>query len=220
MNFENKKMKLAQIKAKNEEKRLKKLKERSIRFRQTPGKILWGFSLAVALFCIVFIADTWLNTKYTSFEVKNYSKDKVDVIKGGYVVSSTFYWVFVDEFNSLGVHMHKNEFNQIRNIGGFELGTTPLFNVPVNFRINNYSDNYSYYKLEKNYNYLMVIPLFLLIISIIWLFAQPQKSFQWIMFGNFVIIVVPILFTILIFKIVDYLNNIGLYEFDVSGLNI
>jgi len=211
---------LAEIKANNEKKRLQKVEERSIRYRQTPGKILWGFCLAVAIFCVVFVADNWLSTTYTSHKVKSYSKDKVDLIKGGYLVSSTFYWVYFDDNNSLGIHMHKNEFNQIRNLSKFELGTTPLFKIPVHFRIPDGNGSYHYTIIEKNYNYLMVIPIFLIIICIIWLFAKPQKELQWIMYGNFIIIVVPSVFTFLTFKIIDFLNNIGLYEIDVSGINI
>jgi len=220
MDLNERRRQLAEIKAKTEKKRLKKVEERSIRYRQTPGKILWGFCLSVVLFCIVFVADNWMSTTYTSHEIQSYSKDKVDLIKGGFVVSSTFYWVFVDENNSLGIHMHKNEFNKIRNLGEFEIGTTPLFNIPVNFRIPDLYGHYTYTDIEKNYNYLMVIPIFLIIISFIWLFAKPQKELQWIMYGNFIIIVVPIVFTFLIFKIVDFLNNIGLYEIDVSSINL
>lgn len=211
---------LADIKAKTEEKRLKKVKERSVRYSQTPGKILWGFCLSVTLFCTVFVADNWMSTTYSSHEIQSYSKDKVDLIKGGFVVSSTFYWVYIGENSSLGIHMHKNEFNQIRNLGKIELGTTPLFNIPVNFRIPNSYGDFSFTDIEKNYNYTMVIPIFLIIISFIWLFAKPQKELQWIMYGNFVIIIVPTVFAFLIFKIIDFVYNIGIYEIDVSGINL
>ena len=138
----------------------------------------------------------------------------------GWLVNSTFNWAFLDENEQFGIHMHHDEFNKIQENGFIELGRSPIFKTPTNFRVKNEVGLYNYSEFETEYNYLYSFPVILIILSILWLLAKPNKSFQWIMFGYMYMISAPILFLFLIFRILEYINNIGFYEINVSGLNI
>lgn len=116
--------------------------------------------------------------------------------------------------------MHHDEFNKINEVGVIELGSSPIFNVPSDFKVKNILGIYEHSKFDKDYNFQFLIPFFLLILSAIWLFSKPQESFQWIMFGYFNMVVIPIVLLLLVIKIIGYINGIGMYEIDVSSLNI
>mgnify|MGYP001337486825 CR=1 FL=1 len=133
----DRKIEIARIKSEAEEKKQIKIYEKSAFFRNIPGKILWGFTLFVSLFCIVFIIDGWLGKKYTELEIKSSSEDIVYLTKGGYLVASTFNWAYLDDQEEFGIHMHHDEFNKIKEIGVIELGSSPIFNIPFDFKVKN-----------------------------------------------------------------------------------
>lgn len=216
----SRKLEIARIKAEAEEKKQIKIDAKAAFFKKTPGKLLKGFSGLVAIFCVVFIVDGTLSKKYTELEIKSSSEDIVQLYKGGWIVNSTFNWVYLDNQEQFGIHMHHDQFDIIKEVGVIELGNSPIFNTPSNFRIKNILGTYDYSNFSKDYNYLYFVPFVLFFLSMLWIFSKPQKSFQWIMFGYFHMVVTPIVLLVLVLKIMSYLNGVGMYEINVGELNI
>ena len=140
--------------------------------------------------------------------------------KGGWLVNSTFNWAYLDEKEEFGIHMHHDEFNKMNETGFLELGKSPIFNTPTDFRIKNEVGLYNYNYFDVEFNYLYTFPYILLLLSIMWLLSKPNKSYQWIMFGYMHMVVTPILFLFLILRILEYLGDVGFYEINIAGLNI
>jgi len=214
------KQKLAEIKLENEKANQIKLTKKAKFFKTPLGKSIWFFSLIVSIFCVVFIVDGMLSKSYTKFEVKGNFQDKVYLVKGGYLTASTFYWVYFNDDQNFGIHVHKSQFKEINKLGYVELGRSPIFKVPSDFRLKNIIGQYESHTLLRSFNYLVLGPVFLLILSILWLFSKPHKSFQWIMYGYFVMVTLPLVFLVLVIKVISFMNGIGLYEINVAELNI
>lgn len=194
------------------------LEKQSSIFRKLPGKMLWWFCLCTSIFSAVFLVDGWLEQKYTEFEIHSSTEDIVNVVSGGWEVGATFNWVFLDEDQKLGVHMYKGEFEKANISGLLSLGRSPIFKVPYSFKIKE-SNGETYIKnLQFNYGYIIVLPLFLLLVCTVWLFVNPSTDYQWIMFGYFNMTVTTTAMIFLMLRVMEYFNSVGMYEIDFRGL--
>jgi hypothetical protein len=223
INFEElakNKEKARQLKAEAEAKNQKRITEKSAIYKKTPGKILWGLCLLISIFSATLIADNWIGTSYSQFDIKDSAEDKVGLIKGGYVISSTFNWVYLNDNNSFGMHIHHKDFEEINKSEHVNLGHSKIFNVPDHIKYTNQIGLNEKIPLESNLDYSFFLPLFLLIFSGLWLFAKPTKSMQWIMYGYIMMVILPIGFSILILKVFSWLTHIGLYEIQIGALNL
>lgn len=182
--------------------------------------MLKGFAIICLLLSILLITDSCLDKTYTKFELKGSSTDKVGIIKGGYVVNATFHWAYLNDNKDFAIHMYKGEFKQIEKQGYLELGTSPIFKVPAKFKVKRDSGTVEAIELQKQHTYTIFLPIFLCIISLLWLFAKPEKNMQWVMYGYVNMILAPIFFIFIILKVIDFLTHIGLYEILISGLEI
>jgi hypothetical protein len=213
--LEKRRAAVAEKNAKLEEKRLIELEKKSASFTGVFGKIFWGFCLSVSLFCLVLLVDGALSKKYTTFKIESSFEDKVRVLKNGWMIPATFHWVFLDKQNKFGIHMYKGEFNTIIKSGKIDVGMSPIFNVPSDFKA-----NFKTNELQNSNISLIFLPIALLIFSLIWLFSKPRKSLQWVMFGYFNMVAIPLFLCILIVKVMSFTSGVGFYEIDFSGLVI
>lgn len=218
--IENNLKKAAANKAEKEKLHLAQIEKKSAIFKKAPGKILWWFSLLSVLLALIFITDNFLQKKYTSFDILSSKQDKVGLYIGGDAVYSTFYWAYLNSEETFGIHMHKNEFLALEKEGVINVGRSPIFNNPSNFKVKDEFGFIQTVNIGVNINTMLLLPLFILFFSIIWLFSKPQKSLQWIMFGYINMIVLPILILVLVLQILNLYNNVGLYEIIIGELTI
>jgi len=202
-----------------EESKEKELLKKSKIFREKPGKILWWFCLVMVIFSGVFLVDGFLSTNFNKYEIKSSEEGTVDVImRDGWFVPATYYWVYLNDQNNFAVHMYKGEYYKAEESGYIEIGQTPIFNIPLSFRVIGNDGISTIKNLEKRYGILRTLPIYLFIICGFWLFVNPSSNQQMILYGYFNLFVTPLLSLYLLYNVVLFLVNIGMYEMNLQEL--
>lgn len=198
----------------------KSMYEKSAIFRTPVGKALKIITIFSILLSATFLVDHFLPTAFTEQTITYAEEDKVDVIKdGNWHIPVKYYWVYFNDDKKLIIHMFHGDYEVAETSGIVELGHSPIFKTVTSYKVSN-EEITKIKNVDFNYAEGLMLPGTLLFISILWMLMKPEKNFQFIIYGYFSLIVIPILLIMLLMFGYDNLNFSGIFEMNIQDLDL
>jgi len=200
-----------------EEKSRKDHELKAALFTGTFGKVFRIFCLVSAIFSLVYLVDSFLEPSYVELKLHHSEEEEVKVIYYQAPVQTTYHHTFIGDNGGMDIFMYKGEYFIAEESGVVEVAVTPIFHKPSVFKVSNAEKT-----IEKglfwSLAYWVIAPIFLFILSGLWVFAKPEKNYQFLILGYFNLVIVPILFFMLLIQALGEMNYQGAYEMHISEL--
>jgi len=199
----------------------RELNSKSEIFRKPIGKALKALTWFGLILTTVYLIDIFLSPNYTDKEIDSVKAERLDVysVKGKYMVPTTYYWVYFNKEKTFGIFMFHGVYELAEAKGKIGYGQTPIFKIPTSFRA--YDNQYEQIKnIAVDYPNTRLLPITIFILCLFWVLMNPQNNIQFIIYGYFCMLVIPLLLTIFLYSISGNFQEEGLYKMDTKDLRL
>lgn len=212
-----------QIKLKKErelEAEREELKIKSAFFRGAIGKIFKVVCILSVVYSGVYIVDYFLSPVYKEHKIVSIEEDILDVATSdGWHIPLKYYWVYLNDENDFVIHMFHKEYEIAEPSGIVAFGSSPIFSIPMNFKVSNENET-SIKNIERDIPNDLSMPITIFIVSLLWLLMKPEKSFQFIIYGYISLVVVPILLAISVNHTFGNMQDKGVFEMNLQEVEL
>lgn len=204
----------------SEESKRTQLKKEAAIFYQWPGKLLKVGAILSLVLGLLFFTDSFLPTTYHKHEIESAVEDRYDIMtQDGWHVICAYMYVSLDDNESYVYFMHEKEYLKAVPLGYVEIAKTPIFHINTGFRVGE-GDTLSEKTIYANYFAQYMLPIFLILLPLLWIPMKPEKNAQIIVFGYILMLLLPLLLSFLVKHTIEYRSDKGSYEMHIEGLEL